>query len=87
MDVTIDIPRGKELASLLYKNFREEGIHGHKDMPEDLLPSGVAAGSIEHLYFITLTVSIDYMRDADSLWASSRRTFEERSGNTLLVLP
>ena len=32
---------------------------------------------MEHILFITLTVSIDYQRDADALWANSRQTYED----------
>ena len=46
-------------------------------MPEDTPPNGVTKGSIEHLFFITLTVSIDYQRDAPALWYNSRKTFED----------
>ena len=44
-------------------------------MPENPVPRGIIPGSLDHLLFITLTVSIDYMRDADSLWASARATY------------
>src|SRR3989338_2287013 len=40
--------------------------------PEYTLPDGMVEGSNEHLIFITLTVSIDYMRDAEKLWEQSR---------------
>lgn len=73
----IDPRRGAEAAGLLYRTFRDTGIHGQKDMPEDILPAGMTEGSLEHLYFITLTVAIDYQRDAPALWACSRRTFED----------
>ena len=46
-------------------------------MPEDILPAGMKKGSLEHLMFITLTVSIDYQRDANIMWAVSRKTFED----------
>lgn len=77
MTVTLDPGRGKEAAQLLYTAFSTTGIHGRMDMPEDQPPQGVAAGSLEHILFITLTVSIDYQRDADALWASSRRTYAD----------
>lgn len=60
----INHQKGCMLAKLLYTTFRSEGIHGQSAMPEDLLPEGVARGSREHLLFITLTVAIDYQRDA-----------------------
>ena len=41
------------------------------------MPVGVTRGDPEHLHFITLTVAIDYMRDADELWAASRQTLSD----------
>jgi hypothetical protein len=77
MSIIIDSERGKKVAELLYTSFSATGIHGRTDMPEDIMPNGIARGSLEHIFFITLTVSIDYQRDATSLWASSRKTFED----------
>jgi len=75
MSIEIDSQRGKKVAKLLYKSFLTTGIHGHKDMPEDILPMGMIKGSLDQLMYITLTVSIDYQRDASSLWESSRKSF------------
>ncbi len=77
MSIIIDPERGGKAARMLYDAFRTTGIHGHYDMPEDILPVGVERGTLEHLIFITLTVSIDYMRDANLLWAASRKTHED----------
>ena len=33
-------------------------------MPKDILPKGVIKGSLAHIMFIALTVSIDYQRNA-----------------------
>jgi hypothetical protein len=70
-----DPNRGKELAGYLLETFQTQGIHGRNDMPEDVLPKMMNRGSLEHLLFTTLTVSIDYQRDAERLWESSRMTF------------
>lgn len=59
---------------MLRDAFRTTGIHGQKGMPEDLLPAGVERGSLEHVLFITLTVAIDYQREANALWDSARRS-------------
>lgn len=75
MSIMIDQARGKKVAQLLYTSFSTTGIHGRTEMPEDITPAGVVRGSLEHIFFITLTVSIDYQRDASSLWESSRKTF------------
>lgn len=77
MVIQKDITRGKQVAPLLFHSFKTTGIHGRTEMPEDIVPNGVVKGSLEHILFITLTVSIDYQRDADALWASSRRTYED----------
>jgi len=77
MGLIIDIERGKKVAELLYNLFSSVGIHGRNDMPEDIIPKGMIRGSLEHIMFITLTVSIDYQRDASALWSASRKTFED----------
>ena len=76
MTVSIDRSRGKQAAELLFEAFATTGIHGRTDMPEDVLPN-TARGSLEHILFITLTVAIDYQRDANVLWESARRTFND----------
>ncbi len=77
MSLHQDIPKTNQIAEILYKNFSTLGIHGRQDMPEDILPEGMIRGSLEHVLFLTLTVAIDYLRDAPSLWASARLTFED----------
>ena len=83
MILQADPIRGKKLAELLYRKFLSEGIHGRIDMPEDEPPVGVIRGSTEHLCFISLTVAIDYMRDAPTLWNNSRATFSDPETNYL----
>lgn len=73
----IDVPRAKAVAAHLLKIHRETGIFGIRQMPEDLAPPGAETGSEDHMRFITLTVSIDYMRDADQLWDAARRTYKD----------
>lgn len=74
----IDPKRGQEIAYILIKSYRDGGIFGHTPrMPEAILPEGISKGSREHLLFLTLTVSIDYMRDADRLWDAARATFND----------
>lgn len=77
MTVSIDIDRTRLVAEKIFQTFHDKGIWGQKVMPEDLIPKNVEVGSIEHLLFITLTVSIDYMREANSLWRISKKTIED----------
>ncbi|RLI69998.1 hypothetical protein DRO97_11300 [Archaeoglobales archaeon] len=76
-----DVERCIVVAEILYSKFNQsdEGIFGYKDMPEEVLPESVKKGSYEHLMFITLTVSIDYQRDATELWRASRQTINDAS--------
>lgn len=53
------------------------GILRKTETPEDMIPNGMIKWSLEHMLFITLTVSIDYQRDASVLWYNSRKTFED----------
>jgi len=76
--LSTDPRKGGKLAELLTTCFSTTGILGNTEMPEDILPRGIVEGSLDHLLFITLTVSIDYQRDADTLWEVSRKTWEDR---------
>ena len=76
-----DLERARRVARLLYDAFADpsRGVHGQTSMPEDILPKSVSRGSYENRMFITLTVSIDYMRDTAALWAASRCAFEDEA--------
>lgn len=80
----IDVEKGKQVAVILFDRFNsDEGVFGKNVMPEDLMWGsgleriGVKRDSYEYLIFITMVVSIDYMRNADKLWAAGRRTMED----------
>jgi len=75
--ITIDEIRGKAVARLLHDAFAAQGILGRKWMPEDVMPAGVETGSLEHILFLTLTVALDYQREAEALWRAARETFAD----------
>ncbi len=77
MPLTIDPARAREVGERLHRAFHGGGILGQVSMPEHILPPGVERGSREQIHFITLTVAIDYMRDADKLWAAARETMAD----------
>ena len=77
MTLKIDSQRGKKVARLLRRCLATDGILGQTEMPEQALPKTMQRGSLEHLLFITLTVAIDYQRDAAALWSVARKTFED----------
>ena len=77
MSVEYHVDRAREIANILYNAWNSEGVFGTKYMPEDWLPEGVEPGSSEHALFITLTIALDYMRDADQLWEACRDTYAD----------
>jgi len=84
-NLEIDSEKGKQVAIILFDKFNSnEGIFGQNGMPEDILwgsdlsDMGHKIGSDEHLLFITMTVSIDYQRDADKLWKAGRETMGDK---------
>ena len=77
MSIILDTEKARQAAELLNRCYAAHGIFGNSGMPENLTPLGVITGSAQHAMFITMTVSIDYQRDAISLWDSSRKTFED----------
>ena len=77
MQFAEDVERARRVADLLLRAWQDEGVFGRREMPEDALPVRVERGSEAHLRFITLTVAIDYMRDADALWLSGRQTLAD----------
>lgn len=77
MSLRTDPVRTKQVAVLLYQAFQNQNVLGEIAMPEHILPRNTERGSHEHLHFITLTVAIDYQRDADKLWEASRLTFAD----------
>ena len=44
-------------------------------MPEDIVPDSMEMGSLDHIFFITLTVAIDYQRNANKIWEAARLSF------------
>ncbi|TET55370.1 MAG: hypothetical protein E3J64_00355 [Anaerolineales bacterium] len=77
MPLRQDPDRALKAGEMLLEAYEARSILGPISTPEDLLPPGVELGSRDHLHFITLTVAIDYMRDADALWAAGRATYAD----------
>ncbi|MCJ7491198.1 MAG: hypothetical protein MUP15_03455 [Dehalococcoidia bacterium] len=83
--LAVNVQAAREVGNTLRQSFNDPsiGILGHTTMPEDILPGGMTKGSYEHLMFTTLTVSLDYMRDAVALWAASRHAYEDETSRYL----
>jgi len=85
MSLNADPQRAAQVGAALYQAFHGDGVLGAVSMPEAILPDTVERGSVEHLHFITLTVAVDYMRDADALWAASRKTISDPTTSYLYM--
>lgn len=67
----------REVALAIYKDYLEkQGVFKEFQFPPEYnLPPGMKQSSEEQLLFLTLTVSLDYMRDAAKLWKQSYDTW------------
>lgn len=65
--------RSLKIATSLFGDYKNKaGVFSEfKFPPEYNLPPGMKRGSEDQLRYITLTVSFDYMRDAEVLWKQS----------------
>ncbi len=77
MTLAIDEERGRRVAPELYALFHSSGIHERTEMPEDTMPPEIELGSLGHVVLLTLTVALDYQRDASALWAAAIATYED----------
>jgi hypothetical protein len=84
-NLSIDSQRGRKAVEILLSESKDSGQFLKTEMPEDSLPAGIRQGSLEHILFITLTVSIDYQRDSNSLWESARITYGDPETSYLFI--
>jgi len=77
-----DPNRAKEVAFTLLKALEEDGIFGEKELPDDVALK-VIDGTDDELFLslVTLTTSLDYMRNANKLWESSINTLKDEEVN------
>jgi len=74
--LSIDADRAVVVGRELVRAAKGEGIFGPVRMPEAEVTRDMERGSLEHIVFMTQTVTIDYQRDATQLWeaaAAARR--------------
>jgi len=68
-----DVKKLRKITFALFKDYsNKQGVFEQFSFPPEYnLPKGMQKGSDEQLLFLTLTVSLDYMRDAVKLWKQS----------------
>jgi hypothetical protein len=73
----IDLEKCKKIAGIMLEEYRnKKGVFFKPNFPEELhLPNGMEKGSEEQLRYITLTVSISFIRDGEALQRMTYKTF------------
>jgi endonuclease III len=70
--------RAGKVGSTLLEEVKKKGIFGHRELPDDMVKSIADEVDTETLLLIvTLTTSLDYMRNANELWESSLKTYRD----------
>jgi len=72
-----DMTRAREVAERLLRSAVHRAAYTEAENLANTMPDGIAEGSAEHLLFLTLTISLNYQRDAHALWESSGATFND----------
>lgn len=78
--VRIDMGRARTIARTLAHEYEQRiGIFSENDgLRYAKPPAGVAAGSMDHLLFLTYTCAANYLTKAESIFDRGRRLFEAR---------
>ncbi len=73
----IGLEKCKKIANLIFKSYSEKkGVfEKFRFPPEYILPESMKRSSKEQLIYVTLTVALDYMRDAEKLWKQNHNAW------------
>ncbi|SNR77429.1 N-glycosylase/DNA lyase [Desulfurobacterium atlanticum] len=69
--------RAREVAKILLKKLKAEGIFNEKELPDDRIKKHIPEDMEKYLAVLSLVTSLDYMRDAAKLWDSAIKTLED----------
>jgi len=82
IEFRLDEKKARRIAERLLDLFyNRKGVFEGYSMPEYILPDNLQEGSREHALYLTYVISVDYMANAEKLWARSRgvyRLYPER---------
>lgn len=71
-----DLKKAQKIGEILDNLFRTRtGFFKDYEMPEYVLPENIKEGSVEHAWYLTYVISIDYQTDAVKLWRNARYTY------------
>ena len=76
MTLKYSINRAHEIIHLLPEAISSTELLTSRESTDYSPPKGVISGSLEHVIFITLTLSIDNEIDSEALWNSARNVYE-----------
>ncbi len=70
--------RAKQVGTVLLEKLENEGIFGHRELPDDAVKEVASRLDRETLLLVvTYTTALDYMRNAKELWRSSLNTLND----------
>ena len=71
-----DLEKARKIGGVLYDLFKTKtGFFKDYEMPEYVLPENIEEGTVEHAWYLTYIISVDYQTDAVKLWKNARRTY------------
>jgi len=85
IDLELHSERAQEIGTTLMENLQKGGLFGHKELPDDRIKELKSAEEESLIVLATLTVSLDYVRNANELWESAVKTFKDPEVNWLFV--
>lgn len=71
LPIQINVERGKKLAKFLCNIYFIKCLFRKYEVPEDTNLIEAKIGFLDQILYLTLTVSIDYQRDAPLLWVGA----------------
>jgi len=76
IEFRLDAEKAGTIAERLLDLFyNRKGFFEGYSMPEYILPDNLHEGSREHALYLTYVISVDYMANAEKLWARSRGVY------------
>jgi N-glycosylase/DNA lyase len=81
VNLKLHFERARDVALILKENYGKNGIFGYRELPDDAVKELKSADAETLIALVTLTVSLDYMRNAGELWRSSVQTFKDAEVN------
>ncbi len=81
IDLELHSERAKEIARILIKKLKTDGIFNEKELPDDRVKKYIPENMDKSLAVLSLVTSLDYMRNAAKLWDSVIKTLKDKENS------